>query len=553
MLTGRMMDMPLMISSIIDYAADSRADSEIVSNELDGTLHRYTYADCRKRTAQLAHVLQALGIKEGDRVATMAWNGYRHFELYFAISGIGAVCHTVNPRLFAEQIVYIINHAADRILFLDTTFVPLVEALLPSLPTDMRYVLMCDRTSMPACTLPDPLCYEDLLAGEPNDIVWPIFDERAASGLCYTSGTTGNPKGVLYSHRSTLLHSLGMLTLAGETGLGASGAVLPVVPLFHANAWGLPFVVPLLGSKLVFPGVRLDGPGLFDLMEQERVTSAWGVPTVWLGMLAEMRKRGRKPQGFEVVLSGGSAVPRSMTQEFEDVFGVKVVHGWGMTEMSPVGSTTSIFGPKEQALDRERQLDLKSLQGRRMFTVELRIVDEDGTILPQNGEAFGELQVRGHAVVDGYHNDEEASRAAITPDGWFRTGDVAKIDSDGFINLVDRTKDVIKSGGEWISSIDLENAALGHPAIAECAVIAISHPKWAERPLLIARLEDGQTATLAEIHAFLADKVAKWWLPDDVVFVDELPHTATGKLSKLTLRAQFGNHALPTAAERADG
>jgi len=548
MLEGRMMDMPMMISSIIDYAADVRTDNLVISNRVEGDVHRYTYGEARGRAAQMAHALRELGIREGDRVATMAWNGYRHFELYFAISGIGAVCHTINPRLFAEQIVYVTNHAEDRVLFLDTTFIPVIAPLVDQLPSDMRYVLMCDRDAMPDCALPNPICYEDLISGQSSDIVWPVFDERAASSLCYTSGTTGNPKGVLYSHRSTYMHSMGMLTLAGEAGLTTGATVLPVVPLFHANAWGTPYVAPLVGANMVFPGGKLDGASVFELMDQEKVTSAWGVPTVWLGVLAEMRKRGRKPDGFEFVLSGGSAVARSMIEEFEDEYGVKVIHGWGMTEMSPVGSTT-IFGPTEQALPRDKQLDLKMLQGRRMFTVDARILDEDGNPLPHDGEAFGELQVRGHGVIDGYHANQEGSAAAITEDGWLRTGDVAKIDVRGFIQLVDRTKDVIKSGGEWISSIDLENAALGHPAIAEAAVIAMPHPKWAERPMLIARLEEGQSLSPEEVNAYLSDKVAKWWLPDDVVFVDDLPHTATGKLSKLTLRERFKDHVLPTAAE----
>ena len=547
MLAGRMMDMPMMISSILDYAADARADYEIVSRRIEGDLHRYTYADSARRTARLAHALHRLGIGFGDRVATMAWNGYRHFELYFAISGIGAVCHTLNPRLHPGQLAYVINHAEDRLLFVDTTFLPLVHALGEHLPRDLRLVILCEKDAMPDGAPAGALCYEELLDGEPDSIAWPQFDERAASSLCYTSGTTGNPKGVLYSHRSTYLHTLGMMTLVPTTGLCDGAALLPVVPLFHANAWGLPYVAPLLGANLILPGARLDGESLFDLMDSEHVRSAWGVPTVWLGVLAEMRKRGRKPEGFSHVLSGGSAVSRSMIEEFERDYGVSVIHGWGMTEMSPVGTTTSVQLSAEKDLSLDGQIDLKTRQGRRMFTVDMRIVDEDDTPLPRDGIAFGELQVRGHAVVDGYHGNEEASAAAVTGDGWFRTGDVARIDPDGVLTIVDRTKDVIKSGGEWISSIDLENAALGHPAIAECAVIALPHPRWDERPFLIARLVEGRTTTLEEIHAYLSDKVARWWLPDDVAFVDDLPYTATGKLSKLNLRAQFESHVLPTA------
>ena len=546
MLSGRMMEMPLTISSVIDYAADVRTDTEVVSKCVEGGIHRYNYGDAHKRTCQLAHALKSMGIKEGDRVATLAWNGHRHFELYFAISSIGAVCHTINPRLFADQIVYIINHAKDRILFLDTTFIPVITPLIDKLPKDLRFVALCEREDVPDCDIPNLECYEDLLKGQPTSFSWPHLDERSASALCYTSGTTGNPKGVLFTHRSTLLHTFGMMVFAAEVGLNSSAVVLPVVPFFHANGWGLPFASPLVGAKFVLPGPGLDGENLFNLMDVEGVTSAWGVPTIWLGLLAEMRKHGRKPEGFQYMLVGGSAVPRSMIAEFEMDFDVRVVHGWGMTETSPVGSTTT-FSPAMRALPIEKKVDLKVSQGRRMYTVDMRIVSDSGELLPNDGEAFGELQVRGHAVMNGYFEDEEASEAALTDDGWLRTGDVAKIDQDGFMSLVDRTKDVIKSGGEWISSIDLENAAQGHEAVKECAVIAASHPKWAERPLLIVVLEAGHKVTGDEIKEFLVDKVAKWWVPDDVVFVDEIPHTATGKISKLTLRKLFADHVLSTA------
>lgn len=541
MLNGRMMDMPLLISSIIDYAADVRSSSEIVSQTVEGNIHRYTYADSHRRTAQLANALKKLGVNEGDRVATLAWNGYRHFELYYAVTGIGAVCHTINPRLFADQIIYVINHAKDRIIFIDQTFVPIVEKLVDRLPNDLIYVILCDKGGMPETSLPKPLCFEELIYSESSTISWPKLDERAASSLCYTSGTTGNPKGVLYSHRSILLHTFGMLTFAADVGLTPSSTVLPVVPLFHANAWGLPFAVPLVGAKLVFPGAALDGASLFSLMDKERVKAAWGVPTIWLGLLAEMRKQKRKPQEFSFMLSGGSAVPRSMIQELEKDFGVDVTHGWGMTECSPVGSTTTL-GSQTKELSFDEKVELKTYQGRRMYTVDMRLVGEDGKLLPHDGKAFGELQVKGHAIIDGYHEDEEASVAAMTEDGWLKTGDVARITPEGFMMLVDRTKDLIKSGGEWISSIDLENAAQGHPSIMECAVISAYHPQWGERPLLIAVLENNVTLNLEDIHKYLNDKVAKWWLPDDVVFVEELPHTATGKISKMTLREQFKDY-----------
>lgn len=544
MLQGQMMDRPMMISDIITYAAEIRGDQEIVSARVEGDRHRYTYKDLAGRAAQLARALRKIGIGPGDRIATLAWNGYRHLELYYGISGIGAVCHTINPRLFAEQIVYVVGHAEDKVLFLDATFVPLVQGLRDKLPSDLRYVVLGDETH----GLEGAFAYEALLAEQPAEIDWPTFNERTASGICYTSGTTGHPKGVLYTHRSTLLHTYGLMAIATEVGLTPTDSILPVVPLFHVNAWGLPYAMPLTGTRVVMPGPKLDGESLFRLMDEEKVTSAWGVPTVWLGLLGEMRKQGRKPTGFDVVVIGGSAAPEPMIREFEADFGVRVVHGWGMTEMSPVGTLTTM-GPSLNALPEAEKRAFKSSQGRRMFGCELKIVDEAGTRLPHDGVAFGELLVCGHGVMDGYFGDAEAGAAAFDDEGWMRTGDVAKIDEHGFLYIVDRSKDVIKSGGEWISSLDLEGAALGHPAIAECAVIAAAHPKWGERPLLVARLEEGRAATPADIRAYLSDKVAKWWLPDDVVFVDDLPHTATGKLSKLALRERFKDYVLPTAAE----
>jgi 3-(methylthio)propionyl---CoA ligase len=547
-LPGMMMNRPLLISGIIDFAAETYPDCEVVSATVEGPIHRYGYAAARTRIIKLANALLALGVKPGDRVATLAWNGYRHFELYYAISGIGAVCHTINPRLFDDQLTYIGNHAQDTFLFFDTTFVPIIERLRPVWPTDMRYVALSDRSRMPTIAgVGEVLCYEDLLVNQPGTIEWPVFDENAAASLCYTSGTTGEPKGVLYSHRSTLLHTF-FCMVQGRDSFAPGTKLLPVVPLFHANAWGLPYITPMAGVGLIFPGAKLDGPSLYQLMDAEGVTSAWGVPTVWFGLLDEIKKRGRKPRGFSEVLTGGSAAPFSLIETFEKTYDVRVVHGWGMTEMSPVG-TMSRLTPQEKTLPVDSQIQLKSLQGRRMFGVELKIVDEDGTPLPHDGEAFGELFVRGNGIVSGYFNNEAASQRAIDKDGWFGTGDVAKIRPDGFLVLVDRTKDLVKSGGEWISSIDVENMATGHPAVAQAAVIAMPHPKWNERPLLIIVRKPGQSVTKDEMTAYLGQHIAKWQLPDDVVFVDSIPLTATGKISKLTLRKQFVDYVLPTARD----
>ncbi len=542
---GMMMDRPLLISQIIEYAASNFPDQEVVSRTVEGDLHRYTYRDAARRTRQLAHALKKLGVQDTDRVATVAWNTYRHLEVYYATSGIGAICHTINPRLPADQFTYIVNHAEDKYVFVDLTFVPLLDKLKDHLPNVAGYVIMTDRAHMPETGLPNVHCYEDLIADQPTEFDWPEFDENTASSLCYTSGTTGNPKGVLYSHRSTVLHSFFVLSVPGLT-MDEESAMLPVVPMFHVNAWGVPYFGPMVGAKLVFPGPRLDGESLAELMNGEGVTDAWGVPTVWLGLLKHMREAGKRFQSLKHVLIGGSAAPRAMLNEFKETYNVEGLQGWGMTEMSPIG-TVSLVRPRDQHLSPKEQLDIKCKQGRAVFGVEMKIVDEDGKRLPHDGEAFGELLVRGAAILSGYYGNPEANAKAFDDEGWFRTGDVAKIDPEGYMEIVDRTKDVIKSGGEWISSIDLENAAVGHPEIAEAAVIAARHPKWDERPLLVCVREQGSSVDKDGVLEYLGQHVAKWWLPDDVLFVEELPHSATGKLQKAKLREDFKDYTLPTA------
>ncbi len=542
---GMMMDRPLLISQIIEYAASNFPDQEVVSRTVEGDLHRYTYRDAARRTRQLAHALKKLGVQDTDRVATVAWNTYRHLEVYYATSGIGAICHTINPRLPADQFTYIVNHAEDKYVFVDLTFVPLLDKLKDHLPNVAGYVIMTDRAHMPETGLPNVHCYEDLIADQPTEFDWPEFDENTASSLCYTSGTTGNPKGVLYSHRSTVLHSFFVLSVPGLT-MDEESAMLPVVPMFHVNAWGVPYFGPMVGAKLVFPGPRLDGESLAELMNGEGVTDAWGVPTVWLGLLKHMREAGKRFQSLKHVLIGGSAAPRAMLNEFKETYNVEGLQGWGMTEMSPIG-TVSLVRPRDQHFSPKEQLDIKCKQGRAVFGVEMKIVDEDGKRLPHDGEAFGELLVRGAAILSGYYGNPEANAKAFDDEGWFRTGDVAKIDPEGYMEIVDRTKDVIKSGGEWISSIDLENAAVGHPEIAEAAVIAARHPKWDERPLLVCVREQGSSVDKDGVLEYLGQHVAKWWLPDDVLFVEELPHSATGKLQKAKLREDFKDYTLPTA------
>jgi len=549
MLKGLMMDRPLSISSAIEFAAATHPKGEVVSANPDGSIHRYTYVECRNRAAQMANALTAMGVRPGDRVATLAFNGYRHLELYYAISGIGAVCHTINPRLFADQLDYIVNHAKDKVLFFDPPVAPLVAQMRARWPKDLKLVAMGDHatTEKLQATIPGVLPYEDLLVGRPTTIDWPVFDENTAAALCYTSGTTGNPKGALYSHRSNMLHALFSLVSMLHM-YGPRIRYLPVVPLFHVNAWGLPYIAPITGTSLVMPGVRLDGPSLFDLMDKENVHCVAGVPTVWRGLLDEMKKRGRRPDGLTHLMVGGSAAPRSLIEAFEKEYNVSVLHGWGMTEMSPIG-TVSCLEPDMEQLPLDQQISLKEMQGRAMYGVDMRIVDENDKVLPNDGVAFGELCVRGATIARSYYEDAKASERLVDKDGWMRTGDVAKIRPDGFLQIVDRAKDLIKSGGEWISSLDLENEALKMPAIAACAVLGVKHPKWDERPVLIVQLAQGAKASKQDILDFLTPRVGKWQVPDDVIFVDALPLTATGKISKLQLREKLVDYKLPTAGQ----
>ncbi|SFL09903.1 long-chain fatty acid--CoA ligase [Shimia haliotis] len=536
---GSMMMRPLKISDILSYAAEIHPSGEVVSVRTEGDIHRQTYADTALRVAKLAHALKAQGLQTGDRIATLAWNGYRHLELYYAISGAGGVCHTINPRLSAEQMSYIVNHAEDTMLFVDTTFVPLVDALRGQWPSGLKVVVMTDRAHMPEG---DYLCYEELLEGQPEYFDWPDFPEDTAAGLCYTSGTTGNPKGTLYTHRSTVLHAM-MVALSLPKALQPGKRILPVVPLFHVNAWGLPYAAPLTGASLIFPGGALDGESLFRLMDNEKVYSAWGVPTVWLGLQGEIHKQGRMPEGLGDMVVGGSAAPASMIAFFEED-GVNVCHAWGMTEMSPIGTQGNLPVHLEHHVLSER-VAIKSKQGRRVFGVDLKIVDEDGKRLAHDGKEAGELFVRGNAITAGYFNNDEANATAFDSEGWFGTGDVATIDENGYLTITDRAKDLIKSGGEWISSLDLENSVMGHPKVANCAVIAVPHPKWDERPLMIVVPSPEGKPEVGELMDMLKEHFATWQLPDDVVFVDELPMTATGKVSKLNLRKQFSDYVLP--------
>ena len=540
---GLMMNTPLMISSLIRHASEHHADTEIVSRLTEGGIHRYTYSDAHRRSRQLVNALLSLGIKPSNRIGTLAWNGFRHFESYFAVSGMGAVLHTINPRLFPEQIAYIVNHADDQYVFFDITFAALIDGIAPHCKKVKGWVAMTDRTHMPAMKTSAVLCFEELVAAASDRYEWPTFDENTASSLCYTSGTTGNPKGVLYSHRTTILHTYA-IALPDVMNLSARDVILPVVPMFHVNAWGTPYACAMVGAKIVFPGAGLDGASLHELFESEGVTLSAGVPTVWLGLLNYVKQNNLKFTTMNRTVIGGSACPPAMIKAFQDDYGVRVLHAWGMTEMSPLG-TLNTFKEKHFKLNEAERFALQQKQGRAIFGVEMRIIGSDGKDLPHDGKAFGDLLVRGPWIVREYFKSEGGD--PLTPDGWFPTGDVATIDPDGFLQITDRSKDVIKSGGEWISSIDLENLAISHPDVAEAAVIGIVHPKWDERPLLVVVKKAGASVSKEDLLKFFEGKIAKWWMPDDVAFVDQLPHTATGKLLKTKLREDFKDYRLPTA------
>ena len=538
---GQMQDWPLLVTKFLEHAAINHPTREIFSMLPEGGEFRYDYAAMSVRAKKCAQALERIGVKHGDRVGTLAWNTHRHMEIWFAASGMGGVTHTINPRLFPEQLTYIMNHAEDRVLFLDVTFVPLIEKAAAELKTVEQFIIMVGKDAMPETSLKNAICYEEFIEAENGDYTWPTFDENTACGLCYTSGTTGNPKGVLYSHRSNFLHTL----LANSTdtlGISALTTILPVVPMFHANAWGVPYAAAASGAKLVLNGPIHDPETLHMLIEREQVTMAAAVPTVWMGMLKYLKETGKDCVKLTTVTIGGSAVPRSMIKTFQDEYGVRVNHAWGMTESSPLGSLGSENGAI-QHLDAEGKLDVQCKQGRPVMCVEMCVKDDDGNMLPRDGESSGRLMIKGPWVVSSYF--KAAGGEILDEYGWFDTGDVSCIDEYGYMQITDRAKDVIKSGGEWISSIDLENAAVGHPAVAEAGVIGVYHPKWDERPLLVIVEEEGQSIDKAEMLEYLTGKVAKWWLPDDMQKVEELPHTATGKISKKDLRDQFKGYSFP--------
>ena len=539
---GLMQGWPLLCQRIVDHAATFHGGRKVITRSVEGPIVETTYADIRARALKVAQRLDKDGIKLGDRVATLAWNTWRHLECWYGIMGIGAIYHTVNPRLFPDQIVWIVNHAEDRMMFVDLTFVPLLEKIADKLPTIERYVILTDGAHMPQTTLKNAVAYEDWIGEVDGDFAWKEFDENTAAGMCYTSGTTGHPKGVLYSHRSNVLHSM-MAAMPDAMATSSRDTILPVVPMFHANCWGLALTSPMVGATLVMPGAKMDGASIYELLNTYKVTFTAAVPTVWLMLLQDLEKTGQKLPHLKRVVIGGSACPRAMTKTFQDVYGVEVIHAWGMTEMSPLGSLCTMK-PEYANLTGDAKLDIEMKQGHPPFGVEMKITDDNDKPLPWDGKVFGRLKVRGPSVARSYYKGE--GNEVFDKDGWFDTGDVATMDQYGYMQVTDRSKDVIKSGGEWISSIDLENLAVGHPKVAEAAVIGVAHPKWDERPLLVIVLKKGETATKDEILGFMQGKCAKWWMPDDVAFVDEIPHTATGKIQKITLRKQFADYRLPT-------
>ena len=539
---GLMQDWPLLCHRIIEHAARIHGNQEVVTRSVEGPIVRTTYAQIHQRALKVSQMLDRAGIKLGDRVATIAWNTARHLECWYGIMGIGAICHTVNPRLFPDQIAWIVNHAQDRVMITDLTFVPVLEKIADQIPSVERFVVLTDAEHMPQTTLKNAIAYEEWLKEADGDFAWKTFDENTAAAMCYTSGTTGDPKGVLYSHRSNVLHAL-MANNPDALGTRAADTMLPVVPLFHANSWGIAFSAPSMGTKLVMPGAKLDGASVYELLSTEKVTHTAGVPTVWLMLLQYMQKEKLTLPHLKMVVCGGSAMPRSMIKAFVDM-GAEARHAWGMTEMSPLGTLATLKPPFDQTTG-DARLDVLATQGYPPFGVEMKITDDAGKDQPWDGKTFGRLKVSGPAIAKAYYR---VDKEILDDAGFFDTGDVATIDKDGYMRITDRSKDVIKSGGEWISSIDLENLAVGHPKVAEAAVIGVYHPKWDERPLLICQLKPDVTCTRDEILQYMDGKIAKWWMPDDIVFVDAIPHTATGKILKTALREQFKTYTLPGAA-----
>ncbi len=539
---GKMQDWPLLISKLIDHAASEHGDREIVTNLVEGGTHRGNWREVQQRSKQLAQALEHLGLQPGDRIATLAWNSQRHLECWFGISGAGMICHTLNPRLFIDQLDYIINHAEDSVILFDISFAPIIEKLAPRTKSVKHFIALTDAPHLPQITGIEVLCYDSLLDAENGDYHWPKLDENTPCSLCYTSGTTGNPKGVLYSHRSNVLHTFAAC-MADALSVQTTAVILPIVPMFHANAWGIPYSAAATGAKLVFAGAAFDPPTLYKMILDEQVTITAAVPTIWLAMLQYLESNSLNPGMLKSVIIGGSAAPRMMIEKFEKNYGINILHAWGMTEMSPLGTVGSLSA-EAAVLDQQSQISLKCKQGRSIFGVEIKITDDEGKEVPRDGKAIGHLVVRGPWIVGEYFRGDGGQ--ILDSDGFFDTGDIATIDRMGFVQITDRAKDVIKSGGEWISSIDIENFAVAHPAVAEAAVIGISHPKWDERPLLVVVKKSGMEVEKQALLDFIAPKIAKWWVPDDVQFVDELPHTATGKISKLELRKLFAQYKLPT-------